>query len=566
MPHSPNTGQEFFNPADRQREDVLSEFEECWFRGESPDIRDFLQVDAANRLSLLAELIHVDLEFRLKSGQQTRVEHYLGQFAELSNDRDAVIELIVSEFIVRQRHERDVDAAEYFRRFPEHGSVLRQRFDSVGVSISAAAANNEAVKQSPQVSVKIIAGPHQGAAFTFERHETVLVGRASDAQLQLDQDPYFSRYHFRLEFVPPNCHLVDLDSHNGTLVNGQTVQSTFLKSGDVISGGKTRIVFTIPNEVADRQPPGQLTPGQLTPNDNVLSNNARQNAVPPSARFENAVSVPQIPGYELIEEIGSGSMGRVFRAVQSSSGAIVALKIILPVHAGQTDATRLFVREASVLSQLNHPGIVKFYEVGLASGYPFLAMEYVPTISHNDVLDDRTGLPRMRIACNIVCNVLEALNHAHMLSLIHRDIKPANILLSRTDKTLWVKLADFGLAKNYVTTGMSSITQDGDNRGTLAFMPPEQIRDCRYAKPTCDLYATGITLYYYLSGRLPFDFTSAGTAFAAILNDEPSRLDTHCPDLPAELIEAVDRAISKDRGRRYVTAEEMRDALLPFCS
>lgn len=554
MPDTPRPEQDFFSADDRRREDILSEFEESWLRGEPRDIRNYLDVDKAQRLPLLIELIHIDLELRLKSGQPIRLEHYLGQFPELSDDRDAVVDLIVSEFTLRERYERHVDPIDYFRRFPEFGILLRQKFDSAGLNASVASSSNPAREQSTTVSVRIIAGPHQGTVIKFDRHESVLVGRASDAQLCLDQDSYFSRYHFRLELAPPKCHLVDLDSHNGTLVNGQRIQSTFLKSGDVISGGKTRIALTISDDVVD-EAPFEASRDALNAAQRVL----------PIPRLATGANIPEIPGYELLEEIGSGSMGRVYKARQLSTDAIVALKIILPIHAGQTDATRLFVREASVLSQLNHPGIVRFYEVGLAAGFPFLAMEHVDTISYEDILDDTPGLPRMRIACRIACNVLEALNHAHMLSLIHRDIKPANVLLSRCENTLHVKLADFGLAKNYVTTGMSSITQDGDTRGTLAFMPPEQIRDCRYANPTCDLYAVGITLYYYLSDRLPFDFATDGNAFAAILNDEPARLDSHCPDLPLELVEVIQRSISKDRSERHVTAEEMRHALLPFC-
>jgi serine/threonine-protein kinase len=277
-----------------------------------------------------------------------------------------------------------------------------------------------------------------------------------------------------------------------------------------------------------------------------------------------AARLPAVPGYELEELIGSGSMGCVYRAVQLATGASVAVKVISPAHAHDQEATRMFIREATLLSGLNHPGIVKLFEIGLAEGRPFLAMEYMDAVPHAEILGKAGGAGRTRIACAIICHVLDALGHAHMRSLVHRDVKPANILLARSGRKLQVKLADFGLARNYMVVGLSSITHDGDLRGTIAFMPPEQILDCRYARPTCDLYAAGVTLYQYLSGRLPFEFGGERSHFATVLNEEPIPLERFCPDLPAELAAAVNRAIAKDRGERFVTAHEMREAIVPF--
>ena len=363
----------------------------------------------------------------------------------------------------------------------------------------------------------------------------------------------------RLEINPPDCYLADLDSHNGTFVNGQPVKRVFLKHGDVISGGKTKIAFTVSSAT---QPP--------------VASDAARNADSAARRQDPAalagvsaagvaapVRFPTVPGYQLIEELGRGAMARVYRAVQKSTETVVALKIILPAHATQHQATLLFIREANVLSQLNHPDIVRCHEIGIAEGSPYLAMEYVPAIPHTEILPDEPGLPRMKVACGIACRVLDALHHAHLQSLVHRDVKTANVLLARTGPTLQVKLADFGLAKNYLTTGFSGITQDGDTRGTVAFMPPEQIRDCRYAKPTCDLYATGVTLYHYLCDQLPYEFSTLRSSFATVLNDDPTPLNRYCPDLPADLVRVIQRAIAKD-GDRFGSASEMRQALLPF--
>jgi serine/threonine protein kinase len=137
------------------------------------------------------------------------------------------------------------------------------------------------------------------------------------------------------------------------------------------------------------------------------------------------------------------------------------MKVIIPENKAAPESLQLFAREASVLSQLHHPGIVQFQEFGLVSGRFFLAMEYVRTVSIQQILQSRTPEQQIRVCCQIICQVLKALVHAHAKSLVHRDIKPANILVSRSSQNLRAKLADFGLAKNYEHAGFSGITQQG---------------------------------------------------------------------------------------------------------
>jgi serine/threonine-protein kinase len=410
---------------------------------------------------------------------------------------------------------------------------------------------------SAKVMLEVIAGPHKGAKFEFDRHDTLLVGRAEVAHLRLQDDHHFSRHHFRMEIHPPECYLVDLDSRNGTFVNGERVREKFLKDGDMVSGGKTKIRVSVlySQEEVDW---------------NAATFIAREGECaadfdePKRSKIDKPHHLQCLAGYEIVEELGKGGRGIVYRAIQKSTAKPVALKLIIPEKSVTEEDMQLFIREASILSQLNHPYIVQFYEFGMAAGQLFLAMEYVKTVDLDSIFKEETRKSRIRISCAIVCKILNALSYAHSRSLVHRDLKPANIFITRERRKLSVKLADFGLSKNYLNAGFSGITQEGQTSGTLPYMSPEQIVNFRHAKPASDIYAIGATLYQYFSGEYPHDFSTGRSQLAVILEDDPIPLDHRCPDLPAELVAIVHRALAKKPAERLSSAEEMRQALLPF--
>src|SRR5579859_4435183 len=142
------------------------------------------------------------------------------------------------------------------------------------------------------------------------------------------------------------------------------------------------------------------------------------------------------------------------------------------------------------------------------------------------------------------------------MSIVHRDIKPENVLLFRKNRKLNAKLADFGLAKNYAYAGLSEISHEGDLRGTIAYMPPELVVDCRDARPAGDIYSVGATLYYYLTRQFPFEF-GRRNKLAVVLEDEPVPLAKRVPDIPKELAKIVHRAMAKEPADRFTSAAEM---------
>jgi len=412
-------------------------------------------------------------------------------------------------------------------------------------------------RQDVRVALEVVAGPHQGARFEFDRHDTFLVGRGSWSHLCLRDDLHFSRHHFRIEIRPPDCYLVDLGSRNGTFVNGNRINATFLQDGDVISGGKTQIRVSVssarPRAAGD-------APTVLGAFRSTITTAEKGSAQTGDRRF---AFVREIPGYELQEEIGNGSMGIVFRAMHSATAKPVAIKVISPKQSASEAAMQLFVREASLLGRLNHPHIVQCLDFGYTAGQLYLIMEYVPAISYESVLDEQPGSARTRVACAIICQVLRALAHAHEMSIVHRDIKPENVLLWRNGRKLNAKLADFGLAKNYAYAGLSEISRLGDIRGTIAYLAPELVIDCRQARPAGDIYAVGATLYRYLTKEFPFNFGDRNK-LAVVLEDDPVPLKQRAPQVPAELAQIVHRALAKDPATRFSSAPAMLAALEPF--
>ena len=408
-----------------------------------------------------------------------------------------------------------------------------------------------------KVKLDVIAGPHAGRRFEFDRHETFLVGRSPDAHLQLAEDPHFSRHHFLLEFNPPRCLLRNLNSRNGTLVNGQRVESCFLKDGDLISGGRTKIRFTQADQVdADPLFSGPARAARSRPADQAVTST--------DTLDEHVLDFQPLPDYHILRHIGEGKMGTVYQARQTSTGLEFAVKMIAPESSASQKGVDMFLREVAVLSQLNHPRIVRLHETGTAAGLLYFVMDYVRTTNVRELLKGRSEAFRVRTYCAILVQVLEGLAHAHSLSFVHRDLKPGNILLSASRDSLHVKLADFGLAKNYTNSGLSGMTMEGELKGTCAFMPPEQVLHSRDAQPTVDIYSAGATLYYFLAHDYPHAFQSGKHPLATVLEEEPVPLANRCPRLPAGLAEIVHKALARQPADRYQTADEMRIALQPY--
>jgi serine/threonine-protein kinase len=245
---------------------------------------------------------------------------------------------------------------------------------------------------------------------------------------------------------------------------------------------------------------------------------------------------------------------------------MVALKLIVPESAAARSAIERFLREMSVISQLKHPNIVEWLEQGMTRGQFWFAMEYVQGTNLEALAQADPGKYPVHQACRMACQVLKGLEHAHSLGFVHRDIKPENILIGRSPEGLLAKISDFGLAKSFRGLGLSGLTFSGEMRGTVPFMPPEQMLDFKTVTPSGDLYATAATLYYLLSCQFLYDqVAEGGDLIRTLLEEPPVPVRRRRSDVPAGLAAVLERCLARNPKDRYPTAAAMRAALRPFC-
>lgn len=406
-----------------------------------------------------------------------------------------------------------------------------------------------------------IQGRLKGCRWSFHEREDIIFGRHSQAAIQTPVgENTISRFHARVNIRPPKMYLSDLDSKNGTYLNGQIIgrrtagkireseKDSYpvyeLKDGDVIGLGPegTLEVFRV-NILIDEQP--------------VTSAAARER-------------VRKTADYRKIRKLGEGGFASVYLVEDPVDKSYFALKEMHPQVKLKGPHINWFIREASIAKQLNHQNVVKTYTVDETKGNMCILMEYCPNGSVMDLLK-RKGTLSIREATDLFLQLLDGLDYIHhapltvqdkygddqkVRGIVHRDIKPDNMLFSH-DGTL--KISDLGLAKAYDLAGMSGGTMAGQTVASFLYAPRKQVMKYRYAKPDVDVFCAVASYYQMLTGKSIRNFKKVPHIEIYDLPVVPIRQRN--PGIPESLANLIDRVLAEDEETeetRCLTAGELK--------
>jgi serine/threonine-protein kinase len=329
------------------------------------------------------------------------------------------------------------------------------------------------------------------------------------------------------------------------------------------TNSSTRIMSSAAQPVSDSAPtprPAPIVGDQPT----VISHRSPLPAPSTSDSAHRILEGRIMPGdhlghFELLDYVGGGGMGRVFRASDTRLARIVALKVLSPEQAADSETVQRFQNEAQSAARLDHENIARVHYVGEDRGIHFIAFEFVEGVNMRVLVEQRGPLP-LADAASYTLQVAEALAHADARSVVHRDIKPSNVIITPEGR---VKLIDMGLARlRQLDSAAADLTASGVTLGTFDYISPEQARDPRNADTRSDIYSLGCTFFFMLTGRPPF---LEGTVLQKLLqhqSEEPPDVRQFRPDLPEEANAILQKMLAKSPDDRYRNAGELAFDLL----
>ena len=387
-------------------------------------------------------------------------------------------------------------------------------------------------------------GLAQAARIELPASGELVLGRDPGSTGVKVADPRCSRRHASITASPDGFHVKDMGSKNGTFVNGDRIMEAVLKPGDHLRIGHAEFGYCIQGQ------PFRCACCYKT----LVS-------APPEAPFctECRRAFPllgaTLGGRRLLRGLGNGSFGSVYVGHRPGN-PYVAMKVLHVEFTESPDVVMKFLREAYATAGIEHDNIVRFGDSGHEAGHWYIILEYFPSVSLREVLDERGTLEEKELL-PIARQILSALEYAHDHKLHHRDIKPGNILISADGK---VKMVDFGLAKRLVDSAFTSHTVTG-MPGTPLFMAPEVLQGSKSFTYRSDIYSLAATLFRALTGRHPIEARKLDEWMRALVSETPPRASSIRAGISPRLDEALDRALRKDPEERFASMRDFRKAL-----
>lgn len=421
----------------------------------------------------------------------------------------------------------------------------------------------------------VVDGELAGQTFKVEQEGILSLGRAKENNIILP-DLKLSKEHCKIEHQGNQFILFDLDSRNGTYVNSERVIALPLKPGDEIQLGDTHIIFEIVDASQQKKtlkkciPPEVFRQVEETIKRLYKEEHCHQcNASIPSMDFilgqakkiqgKNLCSNCLDPyldrivsHYKILEHIGSGGMGSVYKGIDETTQNVVAIKILHKHLTFDRKAIKRFLREAKLGSKLVHPNVVQFYDSGELDDTYFLVMEYVEGQTLKDLIEQ--GQMGFSSIVRSILQIARVFELTIQKQIVHRDIKPENILITKTGEA---KLADLGVAKSLNESTIVQPTQENLGIGSAYYMAPEQVFDAQHVDFTADIYGLGVTFYYALTKRFPFVAKNPTEYLAKLQSEDPISPRVYNPKIPDPIANLILKMIDKDPQKRIREPEKL---------
>jgi serine/threonine protein kinase len=396
----------------------------------------------------------------------------------------------------------------------------------------------------------VIAGPDKGRAFSLKRDDWLLVGRSKATETRLN-DPHVSKVHFKVEWTGGRVVVTDQDSTGGTFVNGQRVTQQLLRPGDVVAAGETQLRLETSAPVPDASE-GKTLAVPLA---------ALLGAAPTRKEAAGELTGKTLSHYVLGPLVARGTTGLIYRAQDTQNNREVAVKVLGAEFIRNDEEVQRFVRAMRTMLPVRHPNLVAIYGAGKSGPHCWCAMEYVEGDSLARLIErmGTAGMLEWRYGLRFAVHLARGLGHAHRSSIIHRNLTPNNVLVRSGDRV--AKLGDLVLAKALEGMLAEKITRPGEILGDVHYMSPERAVSGPGVDARSDLFSLGALTYALLTGRPPFEGTSAVETLIMIREADPVRPAQYQPAIPVPFERAVLKLLHKRPEDRYQTAAEVLQEL-----